>query len=81
MENKKLLIVTGSLGLGGIERITTRISKSYIEKGWSVGIACLIPKKQEPFYEIDSRIKIYNFYNHKKKKILNVYKWISFLKK
>ena len=81
MENNKLLIVTASLGLGGIERMSARISQKYVEKGWSVGIVCLMPKQDKEFYEIDQRIKIYNFENYSKKKVLNIFKWINFLKK
>jgi GalNAc-alpha-(1->4)-GalNAc-alpha-(1->3)-diNAcBac-PP-undecaprenol alpha-1,4-N-acetyl-D-galactosaminyltransferase len=52
----KILIISPSLKIGGIERALTVIANEWIKKGFDISyISCL---KGEPFYYLDPRIKL-----------------------
>ncbi len=81
---KKLMIVTGSLGAGGIEKVTSRIANYYLEKNCSVVICCLFGGGNNVFVPIDKKIKLVFFdfeKQQRKSKLLLSFKWIPFLKK
>lgn len=85
MENKKLIIITGNLGSGGLERITSNIARRYSKKGWRVRILTLLDMADEPFVDIDESIEIvkFNKFSSRKldklSKILLINKWIKFI--
>lgn len=82
--NKTLAIVTGSLGSGGLEKVTSLIANWYVQNGWKVYIILLLDVGKKVFVQLDERIDVI-FYENKKepgkiKKLLIARKWISFLK-
>lgn len=80
---KSLVIVTGSLGSGGIEKVTSLIANFYAKKGYKVSICCLLQSNSNVFVDLDKSIEIYFFRPRKpnKKKIFRVIEWINFLRK
>ncbi|KHN54688.1 glycosyltransferase family 4 protein [Pectobacterium fontis] len=79
-----LFLITNLGSQGGTERVTTLIANKLSAIGHSISIAS-IEGYEQPVYEIDSRVSIYNMYfSHvslKKKYISIVHKTRSFLKK
>lgn len=56
MKNRKLLIVLGSLGRGGAEKVVSLIANDLSLKGWKVTIALLLFNKVD--YELNKEVKI-----------------------
>ena len=80
---KNMFIVTGSLGNGGIEKVTSRIANYYIEKGYKVTICCLFGGEDRIFVPLNEKIEVLFFNGAKensKAKILMAGKWITFLR-
>lgn len=77
------MIVTGSLGAGGIEKVTSRIANYYLDKNYEVVICCLLGGKDKVFIPLDSKIKVIFFESQAKckSKLLLAFKWVPFLKK
>ena len=81
---KRIIIVTGSLGSGGLERVTALIANHYSNKGWSVFVLCLLSKDNNVFVKLNDDVNVI-FYPIKKDisslgKFIIFRKWISFLK-
>ena len=79
---KNVCIVTGSLGAGGIEKVTSRIANYYIEKGYKVTLCCLFEGEDNIFVPLDDRIEVLFFKGIKesaKHKVLMTGEWIKFL--
>lgn len=80
---KNIIIVTGSLGAGGIEKVTSRIANYYIERGYKVTICCLLEGEEKVFVQLNDKIEILFFNKIKdnsKLKILMTFKWIKYLR-
>lgn len=75
------MIVTASLGCGGLEKITTEIANYYVRRGWGVRILCLMSYDKSIFYKLSTNVEVV-FFNIKRnrKNIFNVPGWISFIK-
>ncbi|GGD10024.1 glycosyltransferase family 4 protein [Hyunsoonleella pacifica] len=58
MNKKKISFVIGALTAGGAERVITNLSNQLIEK-YEVHIISLIKKESEPFYKLNSNIKLF----------------------
>ena len=84
-ENKKIVIVTGSLGSGGLERVTALIANWYASKNWNVYIVLLLNVGDNCFVDLDPNVNIISYPNKAEpnsiKKLFLSIKWISFLKK
>ena len=82
---KTLLIVTGGLGSGGLERISCFVANKFVEKGWRVVIATLLSRetKESVFQLLNQDVvvipfpKSYEPVLHKKKAIPTWLKMIS----
>ena len=81
---KKIMIVTGSLGSGGIEKVTSRIANYYQNKQYKVYIVTLLSNSGDSFQTINNDIEIISYKkdvgNNISKK-LSIFSWIKFLKK
>lgn len=82
----KLLLITGSLGTGGLERISCFVANYFIKKGWDVDILALFEKEdgsKKVFNYLEKKVKIHYFtgnfdpLNNKKKAI---FPWIKLIK-
>lgn len=85
--NNRLLIITTSIGFGGLARMTRNVANLYVKKGWDVEIALLLDTI-DSFGDLDERVKVISFKDFKAsnmssetKKRLSVFKWIKFIKK
>jgi len=60
---KTLMIVTGGLGTGGLERISCFVANKFREKGWRVVILTLLQKEEEnkSFQILDKDVIVINF--------------------
>lgn len=58
---KNMFIVTGSLGNGGIEKVTSRIANHFIEKGYKVTICCLFDSADNVFVPIHENVEVLFF--------------------
>ena len=58
MDNKEktLLLITGSWGIGGLERISANIVNRYSDKGWKVVYLALFEEEANPFFPIRDKI-------------------------
>ena len=74
MKDKKLLIILGSLGRGGAERVVSIIADYFCDKGWNVTIALLLLNKVE--YQIDQRVKIVDLSSKTNSRIRRLPGWI-----
>lgn len=80
---KSMFIVTGSLGNGGIEKVTSRIANYYVDKGYNVTICCLFGGEDKVFVTLNENIEVLFFDGAKensKAKVLMAGKWIRFLR-
>lgn len=75
MQNKKLLIVLGSLGRGGAERVISIISDYFCNDGWDITIALLLNNKVD--YQINEKIKIVDLSGSTNSRIRRLPGWIS----
>lgn len=81
---KKVMIATGSLGAGGIEKVTARIADYYIGRGYEVSICCLLETEEKAFVTLREGVKVFYFDLSSKAetpKILLSGDWIKFLRK
>lgn len=79
---KNMFIVTGSLGNGGIEKVTSRIANHFIEKGYKVTICCLFDSADNVFVPIHENVEVLFFDGIKetsKAKLFMTGKWVKFL--
>lgn len=74
MKNKKLLIILGSLGRGGAERVITTISDYFCHKNWDVTIALLLFNNVD--YQINERVKIVDLSRKTNSRIKRLPSWI-----
>ena len=79
---KTLMIVTGGLGTGGLERISCFVANKFVEKGWKVVILTLLQTKSEEksFQLLDSSVEVILF-DGKKDPLQHKYSAISSWKK
>ena len=81
-----IVIVTGGLGSGGLERVTAHIANHYSKKGWSVCVVCLLDNERNVFVKLEKNVKTIFFNKADEeeprniKKIFLIKKWITFLK-
>jgi len=59
MNKKKISFVIGALTAGGAERVITNLSNQLAEK-YEVHIIGLIKKEQEPFYKLNTNVKLFS---------------------
>ena len=64
---KTLMIVTGALGTGGLERISCFIANRFCDKGWRVVILTLLQKSSDDstFQQLNSNVKVIPFIGKK----------------
>lgn len=82
---KTLMIVTGGLGTGGLERISCFIANSFIEKGWKVVILTLLQRTSDScsFQSLNKNIIVKNYdgrQNPLKHKFLAIGTWRKMIK-
>lgn len=80
---KKIMVVTGSLGAGGIEKVTSLIADHFIAKGYEVSICCLLQTQENTFSPPRKDVRVFYFNASKgldRPKILISGDWIKFLK-
>ena len=60
---KTLMIVTGGLGTGGLERISCFVANKFCEKGWKVVILTLLqmPSKDKTFQILNNDVDVIHF--------------------
>lgn len=79
-KKKSLMLVTGGLGSGGLERIVTNVANHYAKKGWNVSILLLL--ESTVFRPLEPSIKLYSFnkstHSHKWTRMPA---WIRFIKR
>lgn len=76
---KKLLIVLGSLGRGGAERVVSLISEYCRQRDWQIKIALLLFSDVE--YPIDSSIEIINLSNEDRSRLNRLPYWLRQIRK
>jgi glycosyltransferase involved in cell wall biosynthesis len=78
-QEKKIIIVTGSMKRGGAERVISIVSNYFASLGWDVCIvSCLFPEVE---YNLDSRIKILDISKQDRNQILDAPRLIVRLRK
>ena len=79
-ENKKrLLIVMGSMGRGGAERVISNISNYFSDKDWNVSIVLLLDSKVD--YKLHENVEIINLSGKIRSRILRLPNWVFGLRK
>ena len=81
MKEKNMIIVTGSLGTGGLERIVANVANHYANKGWKVRVLLLLDS--DVFHKLHQSIEVYSFLDRPilKNKVFYILPWINFIKK
>ena len=80
----KLMIITGSLGQGGLEKMTVMVANYYAKKGWGVRVLTLLQNNDEVFQKFEPEVEVNNFktaddiFANKKKIIVP---WLKFLRR
>lgn len=74
MDEKKLLIILGSMGRGGAERVISLISDYVCKKGWKVYIVLLLFNKVD--YEVNNNVSIINLTGNTNSRIKRLPGWI-----
>lgn len=77
---KTLMIVTGGLGTGGLERISCFVANKFCEKGWNVVILTLLQKESEErsFQILNKSVKVIHYQGKKDPlyhKISSLFEW------
>lgn len=80
------MIITASLGNGGLERIVSNVASSYIDKDFDVYIVTIMNPSGEVFVRLRPEVKMLNFDSIKSTpgrigKFFLIFKWIYFLKR
>lgn len=73
-EGKKLVIVLGSMGRGGAERVVSIISDYFANKNWNVWIVMLLANKVD--YVLNDNVKIVDLSGSTTSRIKRVPSWI-----
>lgn len=55
-KEKTLLLITGSWGAGGLEKISSNIANRYSDKGWKVIYLALFEEKVNPFFPMRENV-------------------------
>ena len=79
IESRKLLIVLGSMGRGGAERVISHISNYLAEKGWQIWIAVLLSGKVG--YQLHPNVQIVDLSGATQSRIKRLPYWFSSLRK
>jgi glycosyltransferase involved in cell wall biosynthesis len=81
MQQKKILIIVGTLETGGISTIASKISSYFFEKGYIIVIISLLDPIVEAHF--DTNVVFYHFSNKKikKHKIFYLFRWIQYIQK
>ena len=82
---KTLMIVTGGLGSGGLERISCFVANKFCNKGWKVVVLTLLQKDSDErsFQILDSNVEVISFsekYDPLKHKIRAITGWKKMIK-
>lgn len=86
MKKKKLMIISGGLGSGGLDRVVSNIANFYADKGWSVVVLCMLDRPKEIFVDLRSNVDV-EWANPKSMKLnainkyIRVFSWIRFIRK
>lgn len=81
---KRIAIVTGSLGLGGLQKIVVASAAHFVSMGYQVRIFTLLQNREQIFQNLPSGVDHIDFETNSdvyKNKLLHVKGWIKFLKK
>lgn len=85
-KRKQLMIISGGLGSGGLDRVVSNIANYYTANNWSVVILCMLDKPEKIFVDLNEHISV-EWANPKSMKLnpvskyLRVLKWIRFIRK
>lgn len=82
--SRKLAIITGSMGQGGLEKITALISNYYSIRGWQVKILTLFQDNVGTKWNLEKNVQIVPFiarYSAIKHRIKSIPKWLVFINK
>lgn len=74
MEQRKIVIILGSMGKGGAERVVSNISNYFVQKEWKVYIVLLL--SGDVSYYLDDRIKIIDISDKSRSRVLMLPKWL-----
>ena len=79
-KKNSLMLVTGGLGSGGLERIVANVANYYAKKGWNVSILLLLDPTV--FQILEPSIKVYSMFDKttNSRKWSRVFSWIKFIK-
>ena len=83
MKSKKLLIITGSLGSGGLEKMTAMIANHFSQVGWNVAVLTLLQNSDNNFRTLSEKVLVSNFkapWDVLHHKIKTIIPWIKFIK-
>lgn len=73
--SKKLLIVMGSMGRGGAEKVISHISECFAEKGWKVSIALLLFNRVD--YKLHENVEIIDLTGDTESRKKRAFYWIN----
>lgn len=79
MNEKRLLIVLGSMGRGGAERVISLISDDFCKRGWKVYIALLLFNKVE--YVLNENVTVINLSGEGQSRTKRLPGWILGIRK
>lgn len=79
MKEKKLVIVIGSMGRGGAERVISHISEHFANKGWKVWIALLLANKVD--YVLHENVQIVDLSGSTESRLKRLPHWLRGLRK
>ena len=73
-DGKKLVVVLGSMGRGGAERVVSIISDFYANKGWKVYIVLLLSNKVD--YELNENVEVIDLSGKTASRIKRLPSWL-----
>ena len=82
-KEKTLLLITGSWGAGGLEKISSNIANRYSDKGWKVIYLALFEEEANPFFAMrDGIVLVHGKYkrNPVAHKYSSLRKWIKLIR-
>lgn len=80
MNQKKIVMILGSMHRGGAERVISILSQDYAEKGWSVDVILLLFNNVE--YILHPKVNVIDMaYDERKSRIARVPKWLYGIRK
>lgn len=73
LQEKKLVVVLGSMGRGGAERVVSIISNFYANKGWKVYLVLLLANKVD--YELNENVEVIDLSGKTTSRIKRIPNW------